>query len=198
MSNSGLSGVCWFSMGIFVITVVEGIVSKRKGSPYRSGRSPDWVKMKNAEAASGKARGGRGLEPTLKLAVCATPVPKVQKKKSRRVVRRPNLEICDNRRGHAMVHNPTVGNVQATEFSKLSTQSAPFVYFDGVATAGVHHGTIQLELAASTLVPTPDGKVASVHVITAHLRCNASAAADLRKAIDNVLLLLAPTKGRSS
>ena len=33
MSNSGLSGVCWFSMGIFVITVVEGIVSKRKGSP---------------------------------------------------------------------------------------------------------------------------------------------------------------------
>ena len=169
-----------------MITVVEGIVSKRKGSPYRSGRSPDWVKMKNAEAASGKARGGRGLEPTSEGHVCATPVPKVQKK-SRRVVRRPNLEICDNRRGHAMVHNPTVGNVQATEFSKLSTQSAPFVYF-GVVTAGVHHGTIQLELAASTLVPTPDGKVASVHVITAHLRCNASAAADLRKAMSSFYL----------
>jgi hypothetical protein len=95
-----------------------------------------------------------------------------------------------------MVHNPTVGKVQTTEFSKLSAQSAPFVYFDGVATAGVHHGTIQLELAASTLVP--GGKVASVHVITAHLRCNPSAAAELRKAIDNVLLLLAPTKGESS
>jgi bifunctional non-homologous end joining protein LigD len=26
---------------------LEGIVSKRKGSPYRSGRSPDWLKMKN-------------------------------------------------------------------------------------------------------------------------------------------------------
>ena len=25
----------------------EGIVSKRKGSPYRSGRSKDWLKMKN-------------------------------------------------------------------------------------------------------------------------------------------------------
>jgi bifunctional non-homologous end joining protein LigD len=25
---------------------LEGIVSKRKGSPYRSGRSPDWLKMK--------------------------------------------------------------------------------------------------------------------------------------------------------
>jgi bifunctional non-homologous end joining protein LigD len=26
---------------------LEGIVSKRKNSPYRSGRSPDWVKSKN-------------------------------------------------------------------------------------------------------------------------------------------------------
>jgi bifunctional non-homologous end joining protein LigD len=26
---------------------LEGIVSKRKGSPYRSGRSPDWLKMKH-------------------------------------------------------------------------------------------------------------------------------------------------------
>jgi ATP-dependent DNA ligase len=26
---------------------LEGIVSKRKGSPYRSGRSPDWLKSKN-------------------------------------------------------------------------------------------------------------------------------------------------------
>jgi bifunctional non-homologous end joining protein LigD len=27
---------------------LEGIVSKRKDSPYRSGRSPDWLKMKSA------------------------------------------------------------------------------------------------------------------------------------------------------
>jgi ATP-dependent DNA ligase len=26
---------------------VEGIVSKRLGSRYRSGRSPDWLKFKN-------------------------------------------------------------------------------------------------------------------------------------------------------
>jgi ATP-dependent DNA ligase len=26
---------------------LEGIVSKRKTSPYRSGRSPDWLKSKN-------------------------------------------------------------------------------------------------------------------------------------------------------
>jgi bifunctional non-homologous end joining protein LigD len=29
---------------------LEGIVSKRKGSSYRSGRSPDWLKMKNSDA----------------------------------------------------------------------------------------------------------------------------------------------------
>jgi ATP-dependent DNA ligase len=31
---------------------LEGIVSKRKGSPYRSGRSPDWLKMKNPTHAA--------------------------------------------------------------------------------------------------------------------------------------------------
>ena len=29
-------------------------VSKRKDSPYRSGRSPDWLKMKNADAPAVK------------------------------------------------------------------------------------------------------------------------------------------------
>jgi ATP-dependent DNA ligase len=33
---------------------LEGIVSKRKGSTYRSGRSPDWLKMKNADAPAVK------------------------------------------------------------------------------------------------------------------------------------------------
>jgi ATP-dependent DNA ligase len=33
---------------------LEGIVSKRLGSPYRSGRSPDWLKMKNADAPAVK------------------------------------------------------------------------------------------------------------------------------------------------
>jgi len=33
---------------------IEGIVSKRKDSPYRSGRSPDWLKMKNADAPAVK------------------------------------------------------------------------------------------------------------------------------------------------
>jgi len=44
----------------------EGIVSKRVGSPYRSGRSRDWLKMKNPNAPAMQRRGeedwGRGDE----------------------------------------------------------------------------------------------------------------------------------------
>ena len=36
---------------------LEGIVSKRKDSPYRSGRSPDWLKMKNPNAPAVKREG---------------------------------------------------------------------------------------------------------------------------------------------
>jgi ATP-dependent DNA ligase len=32
----------------------EGIVSKRKDSMYRSGRSPDWLKMKNSDSPAVK------------------------------------------------------------------------------------------------------------------------------------------------
>ena len=34
---------------------LEGIVSKRRDSPYRSGRSRDWLKMKNPDVAECKA-----------------------------------------------------------------------------------------------------------------------------------------------
>ena len=40
---------------------LEGIVSKRKDSAYRSGRSPDWLKMKNADAPAVQTRSRRGL-----------------------------------------------------------------------------------------------------------------------------------------
>ena len=33
---------------------LEGIVSKRKDSAYRSGRSPDWLEMKNSDAPAVK------------------------------------------------------------------------------------------------------------------------------------------------
>ncbi len=33
---------------------LEGIVSKRKDSAYRSGRSPDWLEMKNSDTPAVK------------------------------------------------------------------------------------------------------------------------------------------------
>jgi ATP-dependent DNA ligase len=36
------------------ISGLEGIVSKRKDSAYRSGPSPDWLKMKNSHAPAVK------------------------------------------------------------------------------------------------------------------------------------------------
>ena len=29
---------------------LEGIIAKRRDKPYRSGRSPDWIKVKNPDA----------------------------------------------------------------------------------------------------------------------------------------------------
>ena len=40
---------------------LEGIVSKRLGSRYRSGRSPDWLKFKNSEAPAVKREAEEGL-----------------------------------------------------------------------------------------------------------------------------------------
>jgi hypothetical protein len=93
---------------------------------------------------------------------------------------------------------PPIKKVQAVQISQSSAESAPFIYFDEVVTAGVHQGNIRLELGASTAIPTADGQAKTVRIITAHLRCSPPAAIALRKAIDNALLLLAPAKGQSS
>jgi ATP-dependent DNA ligase len=39
---------------------LEGIVSKRLGSRYRSGRSPDWLKFKNPAAPAVRREAGGG------------------------------------------------------------------------------------------------------------------------------------------
>jgi hypothetical protein len=45
---------------------LEGIVSKRKDSPYRSGRSPDWLRMKKPGLRCDEAGGGRGFGTVIK------------------------------------------------------------------------------------------------------------------------------------
>jgi hypothetical protein len=64
-----------------------------------------------------------------------------------------------------------------------SSEAAPFIYCDGVATFGVHSSVVLLELAATTIVPVGvDTK--SENVIVAHLRAKL-----IRDAIDKALAL---------
>ena len=45
---------------------LEGIVSKRRDSPYRFGRSPDWVKVRESKCAGGDAAAGIDEDHPLK------------------------------------------------------------------------------------------------------------------------------------
>ena len=65
MKPSGALGNPWLHMsddcGLTVLQHAcalgcEGIVSKRLGSRYRSGRSPDWLKFKNPAAPAVRRR----------------------------------------------------------------------------------------------------------------------------------------------
>jgi ATP-dependent DNA ligase len=49
----GYADACWVRRHACKLGL-EGIVSKRKDSAYRSGRSPDWLKMKNPVAPAVK------------------------------------------------------------------------------------------------------------------------------------------------
>jgi hypothetical protein len=71
-----------------------------------------------------------------------------------------------------------------------SSELAPFIYCDGVATYGVNGGIIQLELASNTILPEDAGTRTDV-LITAHLRCSPHAAVGLRDAINRALEMTA-------
>jgi ATP-dependent DNA ligase len=44
---------------------LEGIVAKRRDRPYRSGRSPDWIKVRNPDAPAATKAIGDKLPPVL-------------------------------------------------------------------------------------------------------------------------------------
>jgi hypothetical protein len=74
----------------------------------------------------------------------------------------------------------------AIKIAPGSSELAPFIYCDGVATYGVSGGVIQLELATNTVMPEGAGTRTDV-LITAHLRCSPNAAVQLRDSITRAL-----------
>lgn len=77
------------------------------------------------------------------------------------------------------------------------TPHAPFIFFENAAAFGFTNGVVNLTLSANCTFIGPDGTVQNKQVVVAYLRGNIPAALSLRGAIDNALLLAAPTDPRS-
>lgn len=80
---------------------------------------------------------------------------------------------------------------RADEVSALASASAPFLYFDGAPNFGfVADGIMNITLEAVRFTRGPEGVVRD-RVVVAHLRMGATAAGNLRLAIDRCLAMMA-------
>jgi hypothetical protein len=75
------------------------------------------------------------------------------------------------------------------------TALAPFIFFEGVPNLGFNNGVVNLTLANGRHLMT-EGAAVTDFVAVAHLRCSVVAAMELRKAIDDALLLASKTEGK--
>ena len=73
------------------------------------------------------------------------------------------------------------------------TPHAPFIFYENAPAFGFTNGIINLTLSANRTWLGSDGGVVNDQVVIAYLRENILAALSLRQALDNVLLLAAPT-----
>lgn len=71
---------------------------------------------------------------------------------------------------------------------------APFIYFDSAPTFGNRNGVINITLVASRHL-NKGAEIATDVVAVGHLRCSIGAAFDLKNALEQALLLGAPTEG---
>jgi hypothetical protein len=83
---------------------------------------------------------------------------------------------------------------RADEISALASAHAPFLYFDIATTFGYNHGIVNVTLEAIRFMAVGEPTTRD-RVVVAHLRMSVPAAAALRTALDNALLMGAPTAG---
>lgn len=72
---------------------------------------------------------------------------------------------------------------------------APIIYFDGAPNFGNNNGIINITLAVARHMSSGGNGVVSDVIAVAHLRCSIQAAIDLQRALNDALLLGAPTQG---
>lgn len=76
--------------------------------------------------------------------------------------------------------------------------AAPFIYVDSVPVYGTFAGSIEIELAARTLMPKPEGNVVAEMSCTGHLRCSPHAAMILIDALTKALDMLSKQQAQPS
>jgi hypothetical protein len=70
---------------------------------------------------------------------------------------------------------------------------APFIFYEIAPAFGFTNGVVNITLSANRTYAGPDGAIVNEQIVVAYLRGNVPAAISLRQAIDNALLLAAPT-----
>ena len=89
--------------------------------------------------------------------------------------------------------HPKVGKI----LRLADTPHAPFIYYENAPIFGFTNGIVNVTLSAFHSWAGPDG-IVNEQVAVAHLRGNVQAAVNLRNAIEQALLLAAPTGGKAS
>ena len=91
-----------------------------------------------------------------------------------------------------MADNANPRPKEGTILPVSDTPHAPFIFYEVAVAFGFTNGVINITLSANRTWIGPEG-VMNDQVVTAYLRGNVQAALSLRAAIDNALLLAAPT-----
>jgi hypothetical protein len=92
-----------------------------------------------------------------------------------------------------MADNPDTSPNKGGVVSISDTAHAPFIFYDWAPTFGFMNGIVSITLAANRSTVGPEGLI-NDQVVVAHLRGNIQAALSLRKALDDALLMAAPTR----
>jgi hypothetical protein len=86
--------------------------------------------------------------------------------------------------------------IQPAKLTITDTGNAPYIFFEGAPNFGFVNGIVNVTLAAGRHL-VKDGVPTTDIVAVGYLRCNATAAAELRAALDSALLIAAKTDGQA-
>ena len=89
-----------------------------------------------------------------------------------------------------MTDNPGPRAEKVTAVTISDAPHAPFIFYEHAPAFGFTNGVVNITLSANR---TSDGAIVNEQIVVACLRGNIPAALSLRQAIDNALLLAAPT-----